>query len=354
MAEGLVIPFSKSFKMDRTVAYDNIIIIQTAQSLRVLIYFQFHCIVYIMQNHLIYAAAYIEGDGCFRLNTYFIDKIKVYERSITITSVCEETILYFLKTFGGYTGIAPFKERHKKAYVWTIKGNKAFFLAKKLFPYFVSKKIECSIFIDLCKTIIPNDFKKICNETIETRNDLLKQFKIERHESSLVTKHGIENLYDFKKTIIPTHNDYIFLAGLADSEGCFRISSRHRNRNNKREKIYNTTFEIGNTKIEIIKWCVERFGGSIVFVPAQKRNKGRRNFATWGIHAKSLFPILSNIRPFLKNKKSVCEELIKFQQTILPNGGDRHSESFRKDFLCRVAEREKIIVNVHKLNKRGI
>jgi len=309
-----------------------------------------------MKEELFYLAGYFEGDGCFRISKYLQKKknIFVYERSMTITSVCKPTIEFFCNQFNGFMQIVASKERKKTAFVWTIKGKESACLAKKLLPYFISKKTECSLFIDIDNSVVQNNFKKVSSKIREKREALFDQLKTDRHKTLLVIKEKIDVISKTKKTVVPFWYDYIFLAGLADAEGCFRICARHRNRNNKKEKIYNITFEIGNTKIAIIEWLVDRFGGNVTFIEAKKTWKGKRAIAIWAIHSKSLFPILNKIHPFLKNKQAVCEELIKFQQTILPNGGDRHSDSFKKDIARRKAIREDIISAVHILNRKGI
>lgn len=299
-----------------------------------------------------YLAGYIEGDGCFRCNTTTQKNgMIVYERSITITSVKKEVIFLFNESFGGYTSKKAAYENRKKAYTWTIKGNAAEEIAKSIEPFLCTKAKECSIFITFCEIIKPNYWLKPALNIIEKRNNCISKIRKEIHENGLVTKDSILSLKSFKKSIKPTENDFIYLAGLIDAEGCFRISARFRNRNNKREKIYNTVLEIGNTKIKMMEWLIKRFGGGLTYIFPRRKNK--LESATWSIYAKSLYPILLKIKCLLINKKAVCEELIKFQATILPNGGDRHSKAFTKDFKSRIILREKIIKEVHKLNHKG-
>ena len=50
---------------------------------------------------------------------------------------------------------------------------------------------------------------------------------------------------------------------------------------------------------------------------------------------------------------SICDKLIEFQETILPNGGDRHSELFRALFEKRQEVRERIVQEIHQLNHKG-
>lgn len=304
------------------------------------------------QHDLIYLAGYVDGDGCLRCGTT-IQKcgVVVYELSITITSIKKEVLVHFKERFGGNISTVKAKENHRTAHAWTIKGNAAAQLAKKLIPYLVNKAVESSYFIELSSTIKPNSFKKVSSETISHRNNIISQKRIENHENGLVNNESIKFFKTLKNTIKPTEDDFIYLAGLVDSEGCIRISNRCRYRNGKAERIYNTVLEIGNTKIEMIGWLVKRFGGSLTFI--QPKISTRRAVGLWAIHSQALKPILAKIEPFLINKKDVCHEIMNFQQTILPNGGDRHSPAFKKTFerLCLI--RHEIIERVHKLNHKG-
>lgn len=299
-----------------------------------------------------YIAGYIEGDGCFRCNiTTKKSGIIVYERSISITSVKKEVIYIFKRFFGGNVSKKEAYQNKRKAYTWTIKGINAENLAKEIEKFLYSKHIQCRIFILFCESIRPNFWKKPSKQIINKRNFYLEEIRKEIHQQDLVTKEKIMNLKKLKKSVEPTISDFIYLSGLIDAEGCLRISSRFRTRNCKKEKVYNTVLEIGNSKFKIIEWLAKRFGGSLCFL--EKKQSNRLAIGYWAIHAKKLFPILTTIKSFLINKKSVCNELIKFQKTILPNGGDRHSKIFAKDFKRRILQREKIIKKVHKLNHKG-
>jgi hypothetical protein len=193
-----------------------------------------------------------------------------------------------------------------------------------------------------------NKFKPVDQTLINEREELINNIRKEKHMNNHVTKEAIEALKDKKHTITPIDIDYPYLAGLIDSEGCFRIKKWKPK--NKPNHVYNITVEIGNTKLPILPWLVQRFGGSVVFIAARTNKKAS---ATWTLSAAALYEILPKIRPFLTNKQEVCDKLIEFQQTILPNGGDRHSELFRALFEKRREIRERIIEEVHQFNKTG-
>lgn len=301
-------------------------------------------------NLLPYIAGYIDGDGCFYIGTY-IQKpknITIYEQSIQIVSVKEPVLHYFKNAFGGQIRMKPIRERHRNAYCWTIKGKCAVTVCSKIEKYLVEKTEQCKLFIQFSKTIQCNEFKTVNKNIIYQRDNLINQIREEKHMNNYVTKEEIEKLKDQQFTITPTELDYPYLAGLIDSEGCFRIKKWKPK--NKPNNVYNITVDIGNTKLPIMPWLIKRFGGSVHFIEA----KGvRKASATWTLSAAKLYEILPKIRPYLRSKQEVCDKLIEFQQTILPNGGDRHSELFRALFEKRIEIRERIIKEVHQFNRTG-
>ena len=109
-----------------------------------------------------------------------------------------------------------------------------------------------------------------------------------------------------------------------------------------------------NTKWPIFQWLVHRFGGSLHFVNRSEKNPAHRDQLQWKLSGRVLADILPIISKYLINKKLVCEQLIKFYATTLPNGGARHTETFRESYSKVIEERERIIHEVHRLNKKGI
>lgn len=297
-----------------------------------------------------YIAGYLDGDGCFYVGTY-IQKPKnivVFEYNIQCVSIEKETVEYFAE-FGGNIQKKPFKEKHKQAYCWTIKTGKAATMAKNIFKFLVDKQNQCKIFIQLADSISANFYKVIGNEKIQQRHYFIKNIR-EDKMSDLVTKENIEKIKNNKPSIIPTYENFAYLAGLIEAEGCFRIKSwKPKNRPNK---VYTISLEIGNTRYPIFPWLIDRFGGNISF-SHPIRNK--RAVAIWSLQSASLFKLLPEIIKYLRTrKKIICEKLIEFSETILPNGGDRHSDEFNQHMSNVIAKRESIINEIHILNKKGV
>lgn len=304
------------------------------------------------KQQLIYLAGYLEGDGCFRANTT-IQKQQydciVYERSITITSVKKEPIQLFKNLVGGFIYEEQKEGNRRRTYTWTIKNDASLIVAKKVLPYLVMKKDLCNLYIKYCQNILKTK-NKTNIDVFNERNSLLIQIKNDIHKCGLFNKCDIEKIKTLSNTVKPSQEDFIYLAGFIDAEGCFRVSKRFRKSTNI--WIYNTCLEIGNTRIECIKWLQERFGGSITYI--HSRGVNRKNSATWSCHAQILLPILLEVVDYLINKKEVCIELINFQKTVLKNGGDRHSDSFKESYKAVLIERELIVERIHKLNHKGL
>jgi len=302
------------------------------------------------ENICAYAAGYIDGDGCIYLGKT-IQKpkmIAVYEYNVQVVSVKRPILDQFKSIWGGSVRKKPFKENHKDAFCWTIKGRISAYFIQAIQLYLVDKREQAWMLLIFSTLIHHNKFNLVEPATVNEREKLIKDIRKEKHMNNHVTKEAIEALKDKQYTVTPIETDYPYLAGLIDSEGCFRIKTwKPKNRPNH---VYNITVEIGNTKLPILPWLVERFGGSVVFIPAKANKKAS---ATWTLSAAALYKILPKIRPFLSNKQEVCDKLIEFQQTILPNGGDRHSELFRALFEKRREIRERIIEEVHKFNLKG-
>lgn len=302
-------------------------------------------------NNLSYLAGYIDGDGCFYLGRT-IQKPKgivVYEYSIQVLSVKKESVYSFAQWFGGYIRQMPKRPRHKIAYQWTLKTRKCFGVARDIYPYLTDKHKSCAMFIEFEKYIIRNNFKVVHKDIIKQRDNIIKYIREEKHMNDFVTEEAINLLKEIKPTIDPTEENFAYLAGLIDSEGCFRI--KRWQPKGKPNKVYNINLEIGNTRLPIFKWLMERFGGNITFI---KPKPSKKPSATWSVSSSSLFRIINNIYPFLRIKKTVCEKIIEFHATILPNGGDRHSAQFVKLYQSTLGKRESIVNDIHILNAKGV
>lgn len=290
-----------------------------------------------------YFAGYLDGDGCFYIVHERSSKHKRVKPVITIVinSVNKPTLESFKKVFGGSIQLS--KESHnnsKSLFRYTVRKRNILNFINKILPYLVEKKEECENAIKFSNTTSYNDQKKLINH-----------IRIMKDVGNLVSRYHKHEFEKHRNTIIPTEEDFAYLAGFIDAECCLGISKYKPK--NKPNYVYKILLQCNNTKAPVFKWLLERFGGSIHFVDRLTHQKARKNQLTWRLQSKTLSKILSKIHHFLRHKKPVCEELIKFYETTLNNGGARHTESFRLSYEKNLAIREEIVSRVHKLNLKG-
>lgn len=302
---------------------------------------------------LSYVAGYIDGDGCFYVRTYFQKpkNILVFDYSIQVCSVDEDTIKYFNKEFGGsFTERVEKRKNRKPSFLWTIKTKQSLGVASRCFEFLIIKRRSCELFLSLGDSIKPNCGVSLCENAVSERRKILERIKQEIHMHDFVDKENFKTLKTLIKGIEPSEEDLAYFSGLIDAEGCFRIGQFQSKRSN-RNRSYISILEIGNTKFPIFPWLIQRFGGTVVYRNPTSR---RRNpMIIWSLKSKALHQILDKIYPFLRFKKKRCEKLMELRNTGLPNGGNRKSEEFKIRQSEIQADRERIAEDLHKLNAKG-
>lgn len=282
---------------------------------------------------IIYFAGYTDGDGCFSITSF---KKKV--RSVFCISAANFEIVSFLvKCFGGYCQNSKQKSHHKPVFQFRKYGAEACDFARQLFPYLIQRKKECELFISFFN--VSSKIDKL---------EIISQLQHQHKEVDLISIDDIDKL-KIVKSIEPTEEDFIYMAGFIDAECNFTISKYKPT--NKPNYVYKIMLQLNDTKSPMFYWIKSRFGGFCCFY---KRSEGKKNQITWRLTAKSLYPFLKKVYPYLRFKKPVCEKLIEFYETSLTNGGARHTEEFRAFYATTIDKRESIIQQVHFLNQKGL
>ena len=300
-----------------------------------------------------YLAGYIDGDGCFYVRTYIQkpNNVLVFEYSIQVSSVEKDIIQYFNEEFGGVFNARSEKRSDRKdSFLWTIKTKQSLIVANEISKFLISKKKTCDLFLTIGNSIVPNCGIAISQNIISERLNIFNQIKEEIHMNDKVTHEVFRALKKIEKTIDPSEADLAYLAGLIDSEGCFRIC-HFQSKRPGRSRSYIPVLEIGNTKHCIFSWLRMRFGGSMVYREPTSRN--HNPMIIWSLRSKALYTILTKILPYLRTKKERCEKLIELQETSIKNGGNRKSDEFRIRQKEIQSIREKIVEDIHKLNAKG-
>jgi hypothetical protein len=289
---------------------------------------------------LAYAAGYVDGDGCF----YIGKQSRKFIMHFIISSTNKEILIWFRNNFGGTISASKKtinRMHHKQVYYFSLKKKMAVPFAEQIISFLVEKYLEAKVFILFSKTTASKE-KMI----LISKMDIYKNF------TNLVHQQYKARFESQRSTIEPTQQDFAYLAGFIDAECSFGIQKYKVA--NKPNFLYKITLRCNNTKTPVFEWLLQRFGGRIQFINRKSKNPLHRDQFCWSLTSKSLANILNEIHPFLKYKKPVCEELMKFVNITLPNGGARHTEEFRKSYTAIIEEREQIVHKIHLLNRKGI
>ena len=250
-----------------------------------------------------YTAGYIDGDGCFYVRT-FIQKPKnilIFEYSIQVCSVDEDIIRYFSKEFGGTFNKRPEKRNDRKdSFLWSIKTKQSLCVAKHIFKFLISKKRSCELFLSIGNSIKPNCGISIPESVISQRQEIFDHIKQEIHMNDKINEENFKSLKNIKESIEPSEEDLAYFSGLIDAEGCFRIA-QFQSKRVGRNRSYISVLEIGNTKLPIFPWIIQRFGGNVTYrAPTSRRHNA---MVIWSLKSNALHQILDKIYPFLRVKK---------------------------------------------------
>ena len=297
-------------------------------------------------NIFAYIAGYFDGDGCFYIGKVFHKDVKrfKYRKQIIISTTNISIIDILKKHFNCYVSKhskRPGDEKWKTQYNVCIKSDSMLYFIGCIYEFLIEKRTEADIFIKFMNT-----------KDKETRDSLIKEMKIQKHETNLVIKAEKQLLND----IIPSKKislyELNYLAGFIDAECCLSIQRYYSK--NSINYTYKAVLRLNNTKAPIFKWLVSRIGGSVIFIDRKTKNIKHRNQFVWRLISNPLKEILIKIYPFIKQKKKICKCLISFNETIIRNGGDRHTIEFKESFSRILKKREIIFNKVHKLNLKGI
>lgn len=289
-----------------------------------------------------YIAGYIDGDGCF-----YIGKTKLknriapkYRMAIIISSTNIDVLQLFKSQFGGSISSKKQIKDHKQMHYISFQKKDSLKLCDLIEDYIVERKEQLAIYKEFA-----------CSDNPFTKNSLIHRMSIVRETSDLVAKAHKQMLTSLSNTVIPTQEDFAYLAGFIDAECCFGIH-KHKPKD-KPNFVYKIILQFNDTKIPVFKWLIERFGGHVNFINRINKGHGRKNQLTWRLSGNALSKITHKILPFIKHKKPVLKKIIEFYNTTLKNGGDRHTQEFKDSYAAIIQERETIINTIHILNLKG-
>lgn len=137
--------------------------------------------------------------------------------------------------------------------------------------------------------------------------------------------------------------DWAYLSGLFDGEGTFSIYP-HKGISTS-GKPYDSTairIEISNTKIELVEWLIEHFGGQ--YYVAKRKNQNHNDEFSWRPKGrKNSETLLLGILPYLVIKRN--QALVALEYVRLPHNNG-YDESLAQ-------KRKELMIKMQLLNKRG-
>tara|TARA_R110000868_G_C10943864_1_gene767308 strand:- start:2000 stop:2833 length:834 start_codon:yes stop_codon:yes gene_type:complete len=264
---------------------------------------------------LAYAAGYIDGDGCF-----YIGEIKTspyFQDTFSIISTHIDNIEWFKNRFDGSIQAKISRQKNRAPSYHFVFNKSGYESINDIYPFLIEKQNECKIFLNFRKPSMKDE-----------RLTLIKTMKILKNETYLIPHSLKDDIESIRNTIIPTLNDFAYLAGFIDAECSLDINRAMQKRGTT--PTYRAQLQCNNTKSPFFYWASQRFGGQFHFLN-KSHIKNCRNQMLWRISNLQIDPILQGIYPFLVHKKPICEQMIKLRKAVI-----------NKDFSSRKTIYEKV------------
>src|SRR6187402_215515 len=163
----------------------------------------------IKSTDLAYDAGYSDGDGCFSIGKYFSENRTRYHSKFIINTTEIENVQWFQRIFGGnILTQKSIQHKNKPLHRYVLKGdNLESFNGLK--EFLIEKKEEFSKFNEFRNCLSPKEKQSLILE--------MKSLKKETNIVKISIKNDLESI---KNSIIPTNEDFAYLAGFIDSECC--------------------------------------------------------------------------------------------------------------------------------------
>lgn len=226
-----------------------------------------------------WAAGYVDGDGCIRYKKKKIspsgrNKNEIYRLQISVTSVNPDALenLMNIFNFGNISLKAKAKNNNcRDIYVWSCGSNNALIFCKTIYPYVVCKKDEIELILNNQNILKSPKGKVVDSSIISKREDLYKTLKFMKTVNYTKTKIT-------QKLTIP------WLAGFFDAEGC----------------IYNG-LQLSNTDLQAMKLIIRDFNPQ--YIEKIKNYVGRRPIIAIGFKKASNLPLIKGLIKHSVTKK---------------------------------------------------
>jgi len=136
------------------------------------------------RDDVIYLAGYIDGDGSF-----YAGRVKQgkygngwqFHIKLIVTSCDREPIAWMRETFGGnaerQARPAANRPHDRIVYQWVATGPLLDHVLPLICPFLKNKKRQCELFLEMRKTFQNIGSKRLPQETVDRRTDLISQIR---------------------------------------------------------------------------------------------------------------------------------------------------------------------------------
>ena len=139
---------------------------------------------------------------------------------------------------------------------------------------------------------------------------------------------------------MPSDNDFAYLAGIIDGEGCIGVYPTA-------YAWYRATLTVGSTSKDLIVWLHDNFGGSVHNASRAGQYGNNKANQAWQMSGKKLATLLERVEPLLIIKKNQSVLAREFLSTLTKTP----ALGLSKEVLVRRGE---IAAEFKVLNKRGL
>lgn len=256
------------------------------------------------ETKMAYIAGLLDGDGSFSILLEKRSYGHSYVPCIQISNVFEDMINFFHDTFGGSKKIKSRQGHAKKTqYVWNVRGAKSCaFVLKNILPFIVLKKKQACLL-----------YETTSNPNINNVNEFRVKIQALNNECLVadgkVVKQAKKNTQDV--------NFWAYFAGVLDTDGSFSIRKNKPSWGCVNYK-YNPIIQLSMSTFETMNYIRKNVCmGKICFPKASCTQRGYTYKLAFGKISECV-EVIKNILPFLRFKKAVAEELLRFCENYKP------------------------------------
>ena len=140
--------------------------------------------------------------------------------------------------------------------------------------------------------------------------------------------------------------NFIYLAGIIDGEGCIAVEKKFPSKRKKFPHYY-ARLTISNINKELMQWISNTFGCKIYKRSIHNKSLGTMPQFQWYVFGKNLDNIIKNICEFSIVKKNQIQNVIEFRKTVGKTG--QHVTQEMRDIREKFYIKSRYYNSLHKI-----